>query len=482
MSMGFIGNQGSSNSDVRKKAVAEVLNLQGPSTYLYKKDIDAYNKAYRASNIANLQNSITGLMNDIASDKAQIVTNNAQIDKDKLIIKQYPGTLAAQDAATEIRILEQKNKDLHADIAAKRKQVAALNAQLGGDSFIKKALRNKGGNGPGKNSKGTLPENQSQAMEYNVSSVNEAYFTTRPEFLLELKNQKQLGSLVQGDKPGRAIEDSALAELWANGKSSKGMITTWTQSDSYYVDSTTGQIMALQSATTSSGQSSQKVIAFPPQGFRFQYNPGSISMSYSGTPLVDPNFEASGKDKFNLAGTGVTQSTITFQLLINRMYDMKYFWREGELDSAGQATTPGTLKEGAEGAYGTETVDAKTQQAIYNMGTMYDIEFLLRAIMGYSMKSYLRDYSFFKDGGTADMGYIGARPVELHLGKNLRYLVYITGIGVEHAIFDSRMVPIFTNISIQCSRLPDYQSAKAWDQASKQNLSGTSTSSTGASK
>jgi hypothetical protein len=183
-------------------------------------------------------------------------------------------------------------------------------------------------------------------------------------------------------------------------------------------------------------------------------------MAYAGTPLVDPNFEAAGLDKFNLTGTGVTQSTIQFQLLINRMYDMKYYTREGEniADGEGGFNAPGTLKPGAGNVYGEEFVSPETQRAIYNMGTIYDFEFLLRTIMGYTMKSALRDYSFFDDKGTADMGFLGARPVELHLGKNMRYLVFITGINVEHVIFDNRMVPLFSNVSITCSRLPDYQS------------------------
>jgi hypothetical protein len=178
-------------------------------------------------------------------------------------------------------------------------------------------------------------------------------------------------------------------------------------------------------------------------------------MAYAGTPLVDPNFEASGQDNFNLVGTGVTQSTIQFQLLINRMYDMKHYWREDEVGGG----APGTLRPESRNAYGLEKaiLDEKTQKAIYNMGTMYDLEFLLRTIMGYTMKSSLRDYSFL-GGGTADMGFLGARPVELHLGKNMRYLVFITGINVEHVIFDNRMVPLFSNVAITCSRLPDYQS------------------------
>jgi hypothetical protein len=141
------------------------------------------------------------------------------------------------------------------------------------------------------------------------------------------------------------------------------------------------------------------------------------------------------------------------------MYDMKYYIREGEniSDGEGGVNEPGTLRPGAGNVYGAEFVSLETQKAIYNMGTMYDFEYLLRTMMGYTMQSALRDYSFFEHKGTADMGFLGARPVELHLGKNMRYLGYITNVNVEHVIFDNRMVPLFSNISIGFSRLPDYQ-------------------------
>jgi hypothetical protein len=296
------------------------------------------------------------------------------------------------------------------------------------------------------------PQPADNKLRFNVGSVSEAYFTSRTEFLLDKANTEKLGSAVENNRPSPSLT-SAL-ELWNNGKASKGMFITWR-------DLSTGFQANL--ADKNLLGTNEKL---PPHAFRFQYNPGSISMSYAGTPLVDPNFEAAGLDKFNLTGTGVTQSTIQFQLLINRMYDMKYYTREDEqsVDGEGGTNPPGTLRPNAIAAdvYGKGVVlDFETQRAIYNMGTMYDLEFLLRTIMGYTMKSSLRDYSFFDDKGTADMGFLGARPVELHLGKNMRYLVFITGINVEHVIFDNRMVPLFSNVSITCSRLPDYQSTNS---------------------
>jgi hypothetical protein len=81
---------------------------------------------------------------------------------------------------------------------------------------------------------------------------------------------------------------------------------------------------------------------------------------------------------------------------------------------------------------------------------MYDIEYLLRTLMGTTMSSYLRGEN------TADMGWLPAIPVELHLGKSLRYLGTINNINLNHIIFDERMVPLFTTVDIGFARLPDY--------------------------
>jgi hypothetical protein len=347
------------------------------------------------------------------------------------------GTLSLPDEIREFNKAYEQLALFTAELEVVNAQTRERNRTIPGSS---------GGTGGGDNKKKKPPKPTDNRLRYNVGSVSEAYFTSRTEFLLESGNTDTLSSAVKDNKPSAALT-SAL-ELWANGQSSKGMFTTWRDLSTGFDD---------KAADEGLMGTNEKL---PPHAFRFQYNPGSISMSYAGTPLVDPNFEAAGLDKFNLTGTGVTQSTIQFQLLINRMYDMKYYTREGENipDGEGGFNEPGTLKPGAGEVYGTEFVSLETQKAIYNMGTMYDFEYLLRTMMGYTMQSALRDYSFFEHKGTADMGFLGARPVELHLGKNMRYLVFVTGINVEHVIFDNRMVPLFSNVSITCSRLPDYQS------------------------
>jgi hypothetical protein len=96
---------------------------------------------------------------------------------------------------------------------------------------------------------------------------------------------------------------------------------------------------------------------------------------------------------------------------------------------------------------------------------MYDIEFLLQTMFSYSpLATELRNK-------TSDIGYLGAFPVEMHLGNKLRYVVIIDAINVRHAIFDHRMVPIYSTVSITARRIPDYLNSGVTDAA----ISGTIT-------
>jgi hypothetical protein len=258
----------------------------------------------------------------------------------------------------------------------------------------------------------TKPDN---TLQYNVPSVVDAYYSTRTDFLT--------AAGFSSDRPGTVASAS---ELWSGSKSSKGMIVAYVPP---------ANTVDYQGGTA---PSSSVITAGTNYGFQFMYNPATISMNYSGLPNVDQGYEMSGQDKFVMYGTNVTQSSIGFQLLINRMFDMKYY------DSNGR------LKSGAQKAYGGKTPSLADQKQIFTMGTMYDVEYLLRTLLGYTLKSFLRA------GATADMGYLGARPVELHLGKNLRYLGTVTTLQVDHVIFNEQMVPLFTNVQIGFNRLPDY--------------------------
>lgn len=251
-------------------------------------------------------------------------------------------------------------------------------------------------------------------LNYNASATKDASFSTRASFLQRIMPSHNQASAV-----------STASALWSTAAGSKGMIVMSEQ-----------VLKAWNSGGARPGGAGPDPINY---GFQFQYNPGTVAMSYFTSPNVDVTMMTSGTEMFNLAGVSGSQGSVSFQIIINRIFDMQYI------------TPSGTLKTGlsAKDVYSKPPTTTEIKD-IYNKGTMYDIEYLLRVLMGTTMKSYLRG------DNTADMGWLPAMPVELHLGNNLRYLGTVNSVNLNHIIFNERMVPLFTTVDIAFARLPDY--------------------------
>jgi len=284
------------------------------------------------------------------------------------------------------------------------------------------------------NADGTLNLRDIVGFKYNVGSVKEAYFTSRTEFIKELTTW-------QKSNAPKAIGNAS--QLWVDGNANKGMIQPWMRS-SYQNKISKKDVVELVGETDTIGKSSRLTTV---SAFQFLYNPASIDLTYSGWLGQDPNMQKAGVDEFNVAGAPNTQSTISFNILINRMFDMKYY----------DKTTHKLMKEYSKNKtlYYPRMPDENEQEDIFTKGTMYDVEYLLRAILGYGYKSYFSQRNAKVDGLTSDMGYISAGPVEVHLGYSLRYLGLVSQVNVSHVLFDERMVPIFTNVGISIGRIAD---------------------------
>lgn len=256
-------------------------------------------------------------------------------------------------------------------------------------------------------------------ITYNVNSVKEAYFSTAKDYLKQ--------TTYKGNAPSKI---SRAAQLWRGAGNSKGMFVMTNP-----IRNTTG-IAPTGNAGDAAGYSYEA--AWVKWGFQFLYNPATVNMAYQIGPAVDIGYLSSGQEKFNVAGSDGAFSTISFEVLINRMADMKYYNKSGLLTEAGKEQ------------YGENIPTAKDQMMIYNKGTMYDLEYLLRTASAGTLiqQSWLR-------GITADLGFIGAVPIELHLGKNLRYWGTISALEVNHTIFNEKMIPVFTSVTITFSRLID---------------------------
>jgi hypothetical protein len=390
----------------------------------------ARDKAIAAAKANQVKQAANQQIQSIQSDLNTQITAKVAVETQ---VASYNAQIAAATNPSQINALANEksakttslNASLSAKISADQLKIAAIKAAQKPLSKTDLAKYDKAGLKAGLV---TITNITSPFISYNVGSVAEAYFTSRERFLLELDTANvSTGATksVMDNSTNRPTIVTNAANLWKSAGAHKGMIQTYAPS--------------IGKGGTFAQKGAEATIDNTLYGFQFLYNPGSILMSWQGTPQTDITMYTSGTEKFNAIGTGVTQSTVDFQIVINRMFDMKYY------------NADGTLKVGsAPDLYTPRQPTAQEQKDIYEKGTMYDIEYLLRTLLGFTMKSSLRNEN------TADMGFVSARPVELHLGNKLRYLVQIPNFSINHIFFNERMVPLMTTVHITASRIPDY--------------------------
>ncbi len=188
-------------------------------------------------------------------------------------------------------------------------------------------------------------------------------------------------------------------------------------------------------------------------GFSFHYNPTAISMSYGQMQDVSPELLQGGEGlKFNpITPLGV--GGFSFELYLNRIDDLNYLQSDGTLSMQGSKKASDTqmipISFSDTDLYPTP-VSLNERKTIYRKGTMYDLEYLFRAVHGGS-----NDYTSLLRGRTSDIGWIAGVAVEFHLGDNLRFLGRINGVTVNHVLFNERMVPMLSVIRVEASRFYD---------------------------
>jgi hypothetical protein len=287
------------------------------------------------------------------------------------------------------------------------------------------------------NADGTLSQTAIARYIYNVGSVTDAYFSPKQSW-------KTVFDKFGASGTNTPVTVGQASQLWETSKTNKGMIQLWTQQ---IQNGNTPILSTPGTSAPGSPQANDINQTLGPRGFQFHYNPASVDMQYSGMAGVDANFEASGLDKFNMLGVPAgTTSTISFSILVNRVFDLQHYNPDTGLLKASKDNSP----------YSPRHPEPWEQLDIFNRGTMYDVEALLRVLVGWTIKPYMGARASAEDKETADMGFLIGRPIELHLGKSLRYVGYIGSISVNHVLFDERMVPLFTNIGFAFNRIPDY--------------------------
>ena len=176
-------------------------------------------------------------------------------------------------------------------------------------------------------------------------------------------------------------------------------------------------------------------------GFRFMYNPTTITYSTASNNSVDWTLGQSDP-AILLAGN----QNVTIELYLNRIPDMSYL----------RMSTPRVPEKTVYG----RALDPIEREGILNRGTEYDIEFLYRVLNGDPLNSSLLLSPSYK-GATSDFGYTTGVPCWLQLNENLVYFGSVASFNVNHAMFNEYMVPMLSTVTITFSRYPALWNAEA---------------------
>ena len=163
-------------------------------------------------------------------------------------------------------------------------------------------------------------------------------------------------------------------------------------------------------------------------GFRFAYNPTTISYATTANAPIDWTLGTS--DTANVLG-GPTM--VSFDLYLNRISDVHAL-------ASGQYQDNNYVRP----------LTAAEKLGIKTRGTEYDLEFLYRVVNGTPVSTYLT----LDTQVTSDFGYITGVPFWLYIHDNMRYYGGLSSLNVNHVIFSKDMVPIFTTVSVTFNRYP----------------------------
>lgn len=176
-------------------------------------------------------------------------------------------------------------------------------------------------------------------------------------------------------------------------------------------------------------------------GFRFHYNPSTISMGVGVSKNVNPALVISGRDTFQPFAGGDNPGAINITIYLNRIEDFTYLRQDSNGQFRLRPSAPANLYEG-------RTPNQAELRGIATRGTEYDLEFLFRTIMGRPFPTVLR-------GNTANLGMIWGTPCQLWLSRTMRFRGRVGGIQWSHRSFNRFMTPLWTEVSLSFLRYPD---------------------------
>jgi hypothetical protein len=375
--------------------------------------------AAKQATINTYRQQIEGFRNDIKKQQAIIKVQEENV-------KRYSDIINTSTNQVEINAAITGRNETRQLITAANNKIISLNKSITNTQNTIKKLTNKK---PVVNNKPTTTSATTQVTDsggkvdvefsadykYNAPLVSSMYFNKG------ISADSLGGTLDTEGFPINAPVFSDAYNAWRGVNGGRGTI----QMDRKYVNLI---------GKTSNGTTTK----LDPQmyGFKFLYNPTTVSMAWGVQSMMDPNFESSGEDVFNPISAGLISSTIVFEVLLNRIADFNHLNADGSI----RGKYP----------YGEIDVPIADRKQIYNRGTMYDLEYFFRTING-PHGTFTSAYN----GLTADSGWLRPSSMELHLGAGMRYRIRINEVSINHAIFNNRMVPILSTVRFVCGRYND---------------------------
>jgi len=200
-------------------------------------------------------------------------------------------------------------------------------------------------------------------------------------------------------------------------------------------------------------------------GFRFMYNPVTLSFGLGLTRGINTSFIFSGAEKAIPSGISSTGSSIGMNFPISRVDDMgiidMILSRVRAGDQSIVDNTYGVLRSeqlpiAIKDIKGIDQrVTLRDLSEIEKKGTMYDLDYLFRTMIGRQWKTAYRGY-------TADVGLAFSVPLMLYLSPTMIYRVRMNQVSYTHKMFTPDMIPIHTDVQLGFERIPD---VLGWDSA-----------------
>ena len=374
--------------------------------------------AAKQATINTYKKQIEGIEKDIKNEQKFIKINSQNIENWNIIINSSTNQTEIDNAITQREL--------------QRKEIAASNARIIRWMKDKNNIQNQINKLT--NKKPVVP----QKPAANGNSLTETVTDAGGNFEFSAE-YKYNAPLVAGAYLGQGISaDSLSGALDTKGFSINAPVF----SDAYNawrgVNGGRGTIQMDRKYVNAIGKAQKNTTKFDPQmyGFKFLYNPTTVSMAWGVQQMMDPNYESSGEDVFNPISAGLISSTIVFEIVLNRIGDFNHLNEDGSI----RGKYP----------YGQIDVPVEDRKQMYKRGTMYDLEYFFKTING-PHGTFTSAYN----GLTADSGWLRPSSLELHLGAGMRYRIRINEVSINHLIFNNRMVPILSKVQFTCGRYND---------------------------